>query len=63
MVMFTLSVFISRPQQDVFDFLSNPANLSRWDSDFESTAWTSSEVPGIGSIYRASGKKLGSDKE
>jgi carbon monoxide dehydrogenase subunit G len=60
---FTLSVFINRPQQDVFDFLSNPANISKWDSDFESAEWTSSGVPGIGSTYRASGKRLGSEKD
>ena len=60
---FTLSVFIDRPQEDVFDFLSNPANLSKWDSDFESAEWISSDIPGIGSTYRASGKRLGSEKD
>ena len=60
---FTLSFFINRSQQDVFDFLSDPANLSKWDSDFESAEWTSSGVPGIGSTYRASGKRLGSEKD
>jgi len=60
---FTLSVFINRSQQDVFDFLSDPANLSKWDSDFESAEWTSSDALGIGSIYRASGKRLGSQKD
>jgi uncharacterized protein YndB with AHSA1/START domain len=59
----TLSVFINRPQQDVFDLLSDPADLSEWDSDIESTACTSSDAHGIGLIYRASGEKLGSDKE
>jgi carbon monoxide dehydrogenase subunit G len=60
---FALSVFINRPQQDVFDFLSDPANLSKWDSDFSSAEWTSSDVPGIGSTYRASGRRLGSKKD
>ena len=60
---FTLSVFINRSQQDVFDFLSDPANLSKWDSDFESAEWTSSDAPGIGSTYRASGRRLGSEKD
>jgi carbon monoxide dehydrogenase subunit G len=60
---FTVSVFINRSQQDVFGFLSNPANLSKWDSDFESAEWISSDVPGIGSTYRASGKRLGSEKD
>ena len=60
---FTVSVFINRSQQDVFDFLSDPANLSKWDSDFESAEWTSSDAPGIGSTYRASGRRLGSEKD
>ena len=60
---FSLSVFINRSQRDVFDFLSNPANLSKWDSDFESAKWTSSDAPGIGSTYRASGRRLGSEKD
>ena len=60
---FTLSVFINRPQQDVFDFLSEPANLPKWDVDFVSAEWMSSEAPGIGSTYRASGKRLGSEKD
>ena len=60
---FTVSVFINRSQQYVFDFLSDPANLSKWDSDFESAEWTSSDAPGIGSTYRASGRRLGSEKD
>jgi len=60
---FTLSVFINRSQQDVFDFLSDPANLSKWDADFESAEWTSNAAPGIGSTYRASGRRLGSEKD
>ena len=60
---FTVSVFINRPQQDVFDFLSDPANLSKWDADFESAEWTSNAAPGIGSTYRASGRRLGSEKD
>jgi carbon monoxide dehydrogenase subunit G len=60
---FTVSIFINRPQQDVFDFLSDPSNLSKWDADFESAAWTSSDAPGVGSTYRASGRRLGSEKD
>ena len=60
---FTVRVLINRSQHDVFDFLSNPTNLSKWDSDFESAEWTSSGVPGIGSTYRASGRRLGSEKD
>lgn len=60
---FTVSVLINRSQQDVFDFLSDPANLSKWDPHFESAEWTSSGAPGMGSIYRVSGRRLGPKKE
>ena len=60
---FTVNVFINRSQQGVFDFLSDPVNLPKWDSDFESAEWILSDAPGIGSIYRASGKRLGSQKD
>ena len=60
---FTVNVFINCLQQDIFDFLSNPANLSKWDADFESAEWVSSDAPGIGSTYRASGRRLGSEKD
>ena len=60
---FIISVFINRSQQDVFDFLSDPANLSKWNSAFESAEWTSSDAPGVGSTYRVSARSLGSNKE
>jgi carbon monoxide dehydrogenase subunit G len=60
---FTISIFINRSPEDVFDFLSNPANLSKWNSSFESAEWASSGAPGAGSTYRAVGKLLGSRKE
>jgi uncharacterized protein YndB with AHSA1/START domain len=37
---FTVSVLLNRSQQDVFDFLSHPANLPKWNTDFESAEWT-----------------------
>ncbi|MBZ0298307.1 MAG: SRPBCC family protein [Anaerolineae bacterium] len=58
-----ISVFINRSQQDVFDFLSDPANLSKWSSAFESAEWTSNDTPGIGSTYRVSANLFGSRKE
>jgi hypothetical protein len=60
---FTLSVFINRPLQDVFDFLSNPANLSKWNSNFASAEWTSSDAPGLGSTYRVLAKMSGGINE
>ena len=49
---FTLSDFINRPQQDVFDFLSNPANFQRWMPLMQLAAWTSSGEPRIGTTGR-----------
>ena len=60
---FTLSVLINRSQQDVFDFLSNPADLPKWSSAFESAAWTTNDAHGVGSTYRVSARILGSKKE
>jgi hypothetical protein len=33
---FTTNIFINSSQQKVFDFLSDPANLSKWNSNFTS---------------------------
>jgi uncharacterized protein YndB with AHSA1/START domain len=60
---FTLNVFINRSQQDVFDFLSNPANLSKWNSNFTSAEWTSSDTPGVGSTYKVLAKMSGGKNE
>ncbi len=50
---FTVSVFINRSPQDVFDFLSNPAIKHKWIPMYESAAaWTSSGEPGVGSTFR-----------
>ena len=53
---FTISVFINRSQQDVFEFFSSPANLSKWNSNFESAEWASSGSPGVGSTYKGLGR-------
>jgi uncharacterized protein YndB with AHSA1/START domain len=60
---FTLNVFINRSQQDVFDFLSNPANLSKWNSNFASAEWTSNDTPGLGSTYKVLAKMSGGKNE
>jgi uncharacterized protein YndB with AHSA1/START domain len=49
---FTVSVFINRSQQDVFDFLSNAANFHRWMPHMQSAAWASSGAPRIGTTGR-----------
>jgi carbon monoxide dehydrogenase subunit G len=63
MYKFQKSIFINRPQQDVFDFLCNPANLPKWQPAIESAEGTSNAKPGIGSTYRVLTKMLGGKTE
>ena len=59
MFTFERSIFINRPQQEVFDFLSNPANNAQWQSSNQSAEWTSEGPVGVGSTYRSVGRFLG----
>ena len=63
MYKFTKSVFIDRSQQDVFDFMSNPANATKWQSSVEFAEWTSAGMAGVGSTYKLVVKALGSKSE
>ena len=58
MITLESSIFINRPQQEVWDFLSNPANNTQWQSSTESAEWTSEGPPGVGSTLREVGKVL-----
>jgi uncharacterized protein YndB with AHSA1/START domain len=60
---FTVSVFINRSPQDVFDFLSDPAIKHKWMPMLESAAWTSSGEPGVGSTMGAIMKMAGKETE
>jgi carbon monoxide dehydrogenase subunit G len=53
------SKFINRPQQEVWNFISDPANLAQWSSSVESAEWTSEGPPGVGSTLIEVGKVLG----
>ena len=59
MISFENSQFINRPQQEVFDFMSNPDNDAKWQSGTEHTEWTSEGPHGVGSTQRSVGKLLG----
>ena len=59
MFSFEHDIFINRPVQEVFDFISNPANDAQWISATESSEWTSEAPPGVGSTIRVNGKFLG----
>ncbi len=51
-------IFINRPQQEVWDFISSPANSVHWASNVESAAWISEGPPGVGSTIRSAAKFL-----
>ena len=57
------SVFINRSPQDVFDFLSNPTNVPKWQTTIELAEWTSTGKPSIGSTYKQVIKFLGRNSE
>jgi hypothetical protein len=63
MVTYEKSIFINRPQQEVFGFLSNPANHSEYSNMAESAEWISQAPHGVGSTYHGVGKALGRKME
>jgi len=52
MYKFESSIFINRPQHEVFDYVTNPANTPQWQSGTESAKWTSDGPPGVGSTLK-----------
>jgi uncharacterized membrane protein len=62
MITFEKSIFINRPQQEVFDFLSNLENGIQWRS-LESAKRTSDGPIGAGSTWREASKFLGREIE
>ena len=59
MFTFDKSLFINRPPQEVFDFLTNPATFAQWEGSTESSEWTSEGPPGVGSTRRSVHRFLG----
>ncbi len=49
---FETSVRIERPVEEVFDYLSDPTTIPRWNSAVQSVARTSAGANGIGATYR-----------
>src|SRR5512136_359987 len=54
-----VSTFINRQPQEVFDYMTNPANASKWQNGTESTKWTSEGPVGVGSTQHTVGKLMG----
>jgi carbon monoxide dehydrogenase subunit G len=63
MYKFEKSVFINRPQQEVFDFVTNLANDAQWQSGVELSEWTSDGPPAIGSTHKVVRSMLGRNME
>ncbi len=53
------SIFINRPQQEIWDFISNPANFPYLSRGNEPAEWTSEGPPGVGSTLSEAGKVFG----
>ena len=63
MFTFENSIFINCPQQEVFDYVSNPANSHRFQSGTVSAEWISKGPPGVGSTHRSVTRSMGRDIE
>lgn len=59
MYKFESSVYIQRPQQEVFDYYTNPSNQPKWQSGVESAEWTSEAPHGAGSTMKTVTNFLG----
>ncbi len=60
---FTVTTFINRSIKEVFDFTTNPANATQWQSGTKSAKWLSDSPPGVGSVYQSVGKLLGRESK
>ena len=67
MYTFEKSITINRSPQEVFDYVTNPANDAQWQSGIESSEWTSDGPPGVGSTQKVVrsflGRKIESEVE
>ena len=63
MATFGKSVLINRPQQEVFDFVSDPTKNVEWQSIALSAEWTSKGPIGVGSTLHSVDRFLGRKME
>ena len=59
MITFEKTVHINRPLQEVFDFVSDPANDALYRSGAKSAEWSSEGPVGVGSTMRSVDKIMG----
>lgn len=65
MYTFTHSIFIKRSPQEVFDYIIDLANFSKWQSaaGVDSTEWITDGDPRVGSVYKIVAKFMGGKVE
>jgi carbon monoxide dehydrogenase subunit G len=61
MVSFEVEKIINRSQQDIFDYVSNPANDVKWQGSAKSSEWVSEAPYGVGSQVHAVNRFMGRD--
>lgn len=63
MITIDLSTLVDRSPQDIFDFLSNPLNLPKWQTMIAKIEQVTPGEPAIGTKYRVFARALGRDIE
>jgi carbon monoxide dehydrogenase subunit G len=63
MIKFEKSYYIGRPKQEVFDFITDPANDTKWRESAGSAEWVSEGPIGVGSTLQSVDKFLGREIE
>ncbi len=63
MITIDLSTLVDRSPQDIFDFLSNPLNLPKWQMMIVKIEQVTPGEPAIGTKYRVFARALGRDIE
>ena len=58
MIVFELGTLVDRPQQEVFDFISNPLNLPKWQAMVGSIEQAAPGPVGVGSKYNVHAEML-----
>lgn len=59
MITLDLSILVDRPVPDIFDFLSNPLNLPKWQKMIATIEQITPGEPAIGTKYKVSAEVLG----
>jgi uncharacterized membrane protein len=63
MYTFEKNIFINLPQQELFDYVTDPANDKKWRKSSVSGEWTSEGPVGVGSTQHSVDKFLGRNIE